>query len=252
MAFEFVSRLMTYLTFSFDRQARLTGHSPDCRERALLNYVLQNAEKGNAESVLGAIDSFTRHTWLPILGKDKGSILNDAVQKFDPRVALELGTYCGYSTIRIASKMAKPDSKLISIEMNSHNYAVATEMIEHAGLSSKVTLLKGTLSEVYEELEEILNEMETSSFDFIFMDHFKHCYLSDFLLLSDRGMLGRGTGIVTDSIGFSEAQNYLKYLKEHTEELDTEAPKSDVEWMSWFPCTMTVSTYIVDDVNIVI
>eukprot|EP00253_Pinus_taeda_P025851 PITA_25851 len=235
----------------FDRQARSTGHSPDCRERALLNYVLENAEKGNAESVLKAIDSFTRHTWLPILGREKGSNLDAVVHKYNPNVALELGTYCGYSSIIIASRMAKPDSKLISVEMNAHNYEIATKMIEHAGLSSKVTVLKGTLSEVYEELEEFLITMETTNFDFIFMDHFRERYLPDILLLIDKGMVRKGTVIVADSIGFSEARNYLKYLKEHPEELDSEESKSDVEWMSWFPCTMTVSTYIADDVNIV-
>ena len=111
----------------------LTGHSPDCRERVLMNYVKQNAEKGNVEAVLSAIDSFTDHSWMPILGKEKGSILDEAVQTHDPTVALELGSYCGYSAIRIASKMNKPESKLVSIEMNSHNFGIAKEMIEHAG-----------------------------------------------------------------------------------------------------------------------
>lgn len=229
----------------------MTGHSPDCRERALINYVLQNAEKGNAESVLKAIESFTQHTWLAILGKEKGPLLDAAVQKFENRVVLELGTYCGYSAIRIASKMADPDSKLISVEVNSHNYAIAREMIEHAGLSSKVTVLKGTLSEVLNELDEFLTEMTASSFDFIFMDHFKHCFLPDFLLLKERCMLGKGTCIVADIIGFPEAQNYLNYLKEHPEELEAEAYKSDVTCWSWFPCTITVSTYKADVVKIV-
>jgi hypothetical protein len=70
---------------------------------------------------------------MTILGKEKGSLLDAAVQKFDSRVALELGNYCGYCAIRISSKMAKPISKLISIEVNSHNYAFGREMIEHAG-----------------------------------------------------------------------------------------------------------------------
>lgn len=229
----------------------MTGHSPDCRERALLNYVLQNAEKGNAESVLEAIDSFSQHTWLAILGKEKGSILDAAVQKFDPSVALELGTYCGYSAIRIASKMAKPNSMLVSIEMSSHNYAIATEMIEHAGLSSKVLLLKGTLSELSDGLEEFLNEMAASSFDFIFMDHFKQCFLPDFLLLKEGVMLGKGTSIVADIIGFPDAQNYLNYLKEHPEELETEAYKSEGGFLRWFPCTLTVSIYKYDEVTMV-
>jgi len=248
MASELVSKAVSYCTFYFDKQARLTGHSPDCRERALINYVRQNAEKGNAEAVLSAIDSFTDHSWMTILGKEKGSILDDAVQEYAPRVALELGTYCGYSVIRIASKMTKPDSKLVTIEMNSHNFGIAQEMIEHAGLSSKVTVLKGILSELDDKLEDILNEVTASYFDFIFMDHSKHCYLPDFMLLENKGMLGKGTCIVADSVGYSEAQNYLNYLREHPEKLENQLYMSAARC---FPCKMTVSAYMVDEENLV-
>eukprot|EP00253_Pinus_taeda_P008851 PITA_08851 len=244
MAPELVSKVASYCTFYFDKQARQKGHSPDCRERALMNYVRQNAQKGNPEAVLTAIDSFTDHSWLPILGKEKGRILDDATQTYAPGVALEIGTYCGYSAIKIASKMTDPDSKLVSIEMNSHNYGIAKEMIEHAGLSSKVTVLKGTLNDLDDKLEDILTEITASHFDFIFMDHFKDCYLPDFLFLEKKGMLGKGTCIVTDSVGYPEAQNYLDYLKEHRERLESQLYIS--KWNSFLPCKMTVSTYIVE------
>ena len=66
-----MSKVVSYCTFSFDKKARLTGHSPDCRERALINYVQQNAQKENAEAVLSAIDNFTELSWMPILEKEK-------------------------------------------------------------------------------------------------------------------------------------------------------------------------------------
>ncbi|GLJ33710.1 hypothetical protein SUGI_0677710 [Cryptomeria japonica] len=241
-----VSKVWSYLTFISDKKAKLTGQSSDGREIALLTYVQQNAEKGNAESVLSAIDDFSHHTWLMTVGKEKGSILESAVQKFQPRLALELGTYCGYSAIKIALKMTKPGSKLVSVEMNPLNSEVATAIIDHAGLSSKVEVLEGTLTDVCDELGEILDEMGAIHFDFIFLDHFKHCYLPDFLMLKEKGMLGKGTGIVADSIGFLGASNYLKYIREHGEEMETEEVMSSVEFMSWLPCTMTVSTYKAD------
>lgn len=245
MASEFVSKVASYLTFSYDGRARLTGHSSDGRERALLNYVRQNVQKGNPEAVVSAIDSFTDHTWMTILGKEKGCLLDAALQKFDPKVALELGTYCGYSAIRIASKMTKPDSKLISIEMNAHNHTIAREMIEYAGLSSKVILLKGTLSELDDQLEELLCEMASPYFEFIFMDQFKDRYLPDFLSLKDKGMIGKGTGIVAESMGYAEALSYHNYLKEHRKKLETEVYTSD----GLLPCKMTVSTYKADAVS---
>eukprot|EP00253_Pinus_taeda_P013166 PITA_13166 len=248
MASELVSKAVSYCTFYFDKQARLKGHSPDCRERALMNYVRQNAEKGNAKAVLDAIDSFTDQSWMTTLGKEKGYILDDAVQTYAPRVALELGTYCGYSAIRIASKMTEPDSKLVTIEMNSHNFGIASEMIEHAGLSSKVTVLKGILSELDDKLDDILNEISATYFDFVFMDHFKHCYLPDLMLLENKSMLGKGTCIVADSVGYPEAQNYMNYLKEHPKKFESQEYTSSAQCL---PCKMKVSTYIVDGEHLV-
>ncbi|KAH9289023.1 hypothetical protein KI387_033140, partial [Taxus chinensis] len=217
-----VSKVWSFLVFFSNKRTRLAGQSPDGRERALLDYVLQHAEKGNAESVLSAIDDYTEHTWMMNIGKEKGSILGTAVQKFEPLVAIELGTYCGYSAIIIASKMTRPNSKLVSVEMNPFNCEVARSIIDHAGLSSKVEVLEGTLSDVCDELGEFLDEMGVPYFDFIFLDHFKHCYLPDFLMLKDRGMIGKGTGIVADSMGFPGASDYLKYIREQGEEIETE------------------------------
>ena len=70
------------------------------------------------------------------IGKEKSLDLDGAVQRFDPKVALEIRTYYGYSAIRIAFMMTKPYNKLVSIEMNPKNCSIAKEIIEHAGKSS--------------------------------------------------------------------------------------------------------------------
>ena len=85
--------------------------------------------------MLSAIEIYAQHTWLMNIGKEKSSLLDGAVQRIDPRVALELGTYCGYSAIRIASKMTKPDSKVVSIEINPQNCSIAREIIDDAGVT---------------------------------------------------------------------------------------------------------------------
>eukprot|EP01018_Ginkgo_biloba_P023150 Gb_28366 [translate_table: standard] len=232
-----LSRIWSYFDYFFSKRE---GQSPDDREQALLQYVLQNAEKGNPESVLKTIDNYTQQTRLMNIGHEKGSILDATVQKFDPKVALELGTYCGYSAIRIASKMTKPESKLISVEMNTNNCNIARAIIEHAGLSSKIDVVEGKLDAVLEELGEILEEMGARYFDFIFFDHSKQYYLPDFMLLKEKRMLAKGAAIVADSMGFPGAPDFLKYLRDHPEELETEELKSNVENMTWLP---TVSTY---------
>lgn len=244
---QIMSRLWSYFVFLCSKRARLTGQSPDGREAVLLNYVLKNAEKGNAESVLSAIESYAQHTWLMNIGKQKSSVLDGAVQRFDPKVALELGTYCGYSAIRIASKMTKPDSKLLSIEMNPQNCSIAREIIEHAGMSLKVKVIEGTLAGKLEELDGFLEEERVPYLEFIFMDHSNQCYLSDFLLLKERGMLGKGTGIVANSsaMGFAGASDFFTYLRSHPEELETEEHKCSVDPLS-LSSTVTVSIYKAD------
>ncbi|KAH9289024.1 hypothetical protein KI387_033141 [Taxus chinensis] len=239
---QILSRLWSYFVFLCSKKARLTGQSPDGREIALLQYVLKNAEKGNAEAVLGAIDDYTRRVWLMNIGKEAGSILESAVQRCNPRLALELGTYCGYSAIKIASKMAKPESKLISLEMNPANCNVAKAMKEHAGHATKVEIVEGTLSDSLEELCEILEDEGVPYFDFIFMDHSKQSYLSDFMLLKERGMIGKGTVIVANNVGM----DFFNYLRINLEELETEEHKCSAEYLSLLPSTVTVSTYKAD------
>lgn len=56
---------------------------------------------------------------------------------------LELGTYCGYSAIRIA-RLLRPEARVFTLELNPVHAAVAKQMIEFAGLQDKVHLLAGT------------------------------------------------------------------------------------------------------------
>lgn len=66
-----------------------------------------------------------------------GTILDSVVCEISPGSALELGTYCGYSTVRIARLLA-PGTKLITLEFNPDYAKVARQVIEFAGLQEKV------------------------------------------------------------------------------------------------------------------
>lgn len=60
------------------------------------------------------------------------------------QVALELGSYIGYSAIVTARKLPA-GGRLYGIEYNPINARVARAMIDHAGLSDKVEIIEGTL-----------------------------------------------------------------------------------------------------------
>lgn len=67
----------------------------------------------------------------------QGAILDSVVMETSPSNALELGTYCGYSTIRIV-RLLPQATKLITVEMNPECVHVARQVIRHAGLQDKV------------------------------------------------------------------------------------------------------------------
>lgn len=74
-----------------------TGQIGDGREEACAAYVEANARRGDLDDVLITIDKFaTEQSMLMNIGDEKGELLDAAVRRADPKVALELGTYCGY------------------------------------------------------------------------------------------------------------------------------------------------------------
>jgi len=209
-------------------------------------HIQQNATEGDVKNVLKAIENFPNKGSLGILNPEKGSLLDDIVHKYDRRVALELGMSYGCSAIRIACKMTKPESKLLTIQPKRERYAIARSVINYAGLSGKVdvlqtTLGKGMLNDLEDKLKDFLNNVGAQYFDFIYIDHYTHYYLQDFLFLQNKGMVGKGTVIVANTLGYSGVQNYLKYLKDHPEELQTETYKNQSGSAS-----LTMSIYIVD------
>merc|ERR1719162_1282888 len=96
----------------------LHGH-----ERELLSFVVKNAEPGNPDSVLAAMDQFWSKTTGQAAGSwnVRGKIVEDSVLEIarkkvpQPVKCLELGTYCGYSTLRIAKNLPT-GSMLLSVE----------------------------------------------------------------------------------------------------------------------------------------
>lgn len=68
-----------------------------------------------------------------------GLILDKTVEEVNPSVALELGTYCGYSAVRIA-RLLKAGARLLTVEFNPAFAAIAKQMIEFAGVQDKVNI----------------------------------------------------------------------------------------------------------------
>jgi catechol O-methyltransferase len=112
--------------------------------------------------------------------------------------------------------MLPPDGHLTSVELSSTNAAIARQMVEYAGLSDKVTIVEGTVSTV---LKDYVQRNSLPPFDFVFIDHAKEYYLSDFRYLLNEKLIAKNGIIVADNILFPGAPDYREYVNTHPETL---------------------------------
>ena len=98
-----------FLRYSLLRMAfgglsvKRTGQMGDGREEAMIEYVVANAPLGDVDAAIDAIDNFAYDkSILMNVGDEKGQLLDAAVKRANPKLAMELGAYCGYSGLRIA------------------------------------------------------------------------------------------------------------------------------------------------------
>src|SRR3989338_7263848 len=104
---------------------------------------------------------------LPIIGREKGSLLERLVKREQPMLILEVGTLVGFSAILMAKNMKK--GKIITIEMDKKSHEAAKLNIERAGVAKKVELHLGDALKIIPALE--------GPFDFVFIDAKKEDYL---------------------------------------------------------------------------
>ncbi|XP_020661123.2 catechol O-methyltransferase [Pogona vitticeps] len=209
------------------------------KEQRILNSVSYNAIKGDAESVLDCIDKYcSQKEWAMNVGDEKGLILDKIVKEADPTVALELGTYCGYSAVRIA-RLLKPSAHLFSIEFNAEFVPIAKEIIEIAGLEDKVTILEGHAQDIIPQLKTKYN---VDTLDFVFLDHWKDRYAPDTILLEQYGLLRKGSILLADNIGFPGAPDFLKHVRNNEHYECTHYP-SHLEYMK-APDAMEKAVYL--------
>src|SRR5688500_1487924 len=116
----------------------------DGREEMLAKKVLSTARPGDPRDAISVIDNFGwGESFLMNVGDEKGAILDSALVKAAPKRILELGTYCGYSALRMAT--AAPQAHITSIEFSAANKAIAERILSHAGVADRVTIVHGTL-----------------------------------------------------------------------------------------------------------
>ncbi|HTM83337.1 MAG TPA: class I SAM-dependent methyltransferase [Mycobacterium sp.] len=197
------------------RNITTTGQIGDGREAAAVRYVLANARVGDIDDVLTTIDRFAYDKSILInVGDEKGLLLDAAVRRADPKLALELGTYCGYGALRIAR--AAPAARVFSVELAEANAANARQIWAHAGVADRVTCVVGTIGDGGRTLDALADQhgFAAGGLDFLFLDHDKDAYLPDLQAILDRGWLHPGSIVVADNILVPGAPKYRAHMRD--------------------------------------
>jgi predicted O-methyltransferase YrrM len=121
-----------------------------------------------------------------------GKLLHLLARMSGARRVLEIGTLGAYSTIWLARALPE-DGRVVTIEAEPHNAAVARTNLDRAGVGDKVEIKLGRGAEVLPTL------VGDEPFDLVFIDADKE---SNTIYLDWAAKLGRpGTVVVVDNVG---------------------------------------------------
>jgi catechol O-methyltransferase len=228
------------------RKGVLRGQAGDGREAAAADFVLSRTRHGDIDGVLEAFDTFAyERSLLMNVGDEKGRLLDSAVRRADPRQVLELGTYIGYSALRIAR--AAPSAHVFSIEMSEANAAMARRIWAHAAVSDRVTCVLGRIGDGGTTTWTLSAEhgFAPGGLDFLFLDHNKNDYVDDLTTIVGLGWLRHDAIVLADNIVYPGAPKYRRYMREQQGKLfDTVKHKTHLEYQTLIPDLMLESRYI--------
>ena len=223
-----------------------TGQLGDGRETAAADYVVAHARKGDIGDVLAKMDRYSyEESFLVSVGDEKGKLLDAAVRRANPRLALELGTYCGYGALRIAA--AAPSAQIISVELSPANADVAQRIWSHAGVADRITCVVGTIGDDGMTLDRLQADHGCASggIGLLFIDHDKNAYLTDLLAIVKRGWLKPGSIVLADNVGFPGAPEYRAYMREQQgKKFHTVEHRTHVEYLTLLPDLVLESDYL--------
>ncbi|KAA8570920.1 hypothetical protein MFRU_011g00390 [Monilinia fructicola] len=192
----------------------------DGREEELVEYVRNHPDRssiqGSPAKVLQAIDEYGRtKRYLMNVGEDKGLIVTDIIKERKPQIMVELGGYCGYSTILFGSTVrAAGGKKYYSLERSPKFAKVITELVEFAGLDGFIEVIVGPSNEGIQKLHS--NGLK--SIDMMFLDHYKPAYTTDLKLCEELNLIKKGTVLAADNVISPGNPPYLEYVRSSVEQ----------------------------------
>ena len=137
-----------------------------------------------------------------------GEFLHFMVKATQARKVLELGTSHGFSAIWMGLALEETGGRLITIEIDRERYDLARRNLSEAGLSQRVTCIRGDAHVEVVKLE--------GPFDFVFMDADKEGQTDYFNKLYPKKLVPGGIISVHNAIRqASSMKDYLEMVRRH-------------------------------------
>ena len=137
-----------------------------------------------------------------------GEFLHLLVKLTRARSVLEVGTSQGHSTVWLGLGLEETDGHLTTIEIDKERSILAQKHIGEAGLSQRVTFIRGDAHVEVPKLE--------GPFDFVFMDADKEGQLDYFSKLYPKKLIPGGIFLVHNAIRQADSmRDYLDMVRKH-------------------------------------
>ncbi|XP_010523865.1 PREDICTED: uncharacterized protein LOC104802110 isoform X1 [Tarenaya hassleriana] len=159
----------------------------------LYDYVLSNVREPEIMRQLREETAEMRGSQMQV-SPDQAQLLAMLVQILGAKRCIEVGVYTGYSSLAVA--LVLPESGyLVACERDAKSLEVATRYYELAGVSHKIRVKHGLAAD---SLKSMIQNGESSSYDFAFVDAEKRMYQEYFELLLE--LVKVGGVIVIDNV----------------------------------------------------
>ncbi len=186
----------------------------------ILRYIRDTLPE--SEGQLKEMEDYAKEHSVPISQPESIRFLEIIIKIANAKKILEVGSAIGYSAIRMSNAAG---GEVTTIELSDEMADIAEENIKSAGLSDRITLIRGDAREVLPNIE--------GEFDLIFVDAAKGQYAEFFQ--QSRRLLKKGGIMVSDNVLYKgmtatdellihrkitlvrRLRSYLEMLKENKE-----------------------------------
>jgi len=165
--------------------------------------------KRNSPNIRRLLDEMESkgYQFLSVPRKD-GEFLYFIVKATRSRNILEVGTSHGFSAIWLGLGLEETDGRLTTIEIDRERYDLARRNVKEAGLSRRITCIRGDAHVEVTKLE--------GPFDFVFLDADKEGQVDYFNKLYPKKLLPGGILAVHNAIRQANfMKDYLEMIQKH-------------------------------------